>query len=66
MPRGAGHGQSPLRGSQTETGRAAVVSPGLAPGATAQSPLRGWKRSRMDAIGIILEDTPEGTKWRFK
>jgi cysteinyl-tRNA synthetase len=23
-------------------------------------------RKRLDEIGIILEDTPEGTKWRFK
>jgi cysteinyl-tRNA synthetase len=23
-------------------------------------------RKRLDEIGILLEDTPEGTKWRFK
>jgi len=23
-------------------------------------------RKRLDEIGIILEDTPEGTKWRYK
>jgi cysteinyl-tRNA synthetase len=23
-------------------------------------------RKRLDEIGIVLEDTPDGTKWRFK
>ena len=23
-------------------------------------------RKRLDEIGILLEDTPQGTKWRFK